>query len=120
MWLLWQDCPLNLLLNAKDFTGLVHQICSSFCGVLLEYFFAISWSIWHNRNLVAHNEKSLPPMQIWEMAKEVVEDFQEANLVHLSTMQPSNGGWEAPPPVFSKLIWMVCRPWMVTGFREWE
>ena len=39
LWSLWQDCPLNLLLNVMDFIGLVHQICSSSCGVLLEYFF---------------------------------------------------------------------------------
>ena len=42
VWSLWQDCPLNFLLNAKDFTGLVHQICSNSGGVPLEYFFAIS------------------------------------------------------------------------------
>ena len=42
VWSLWQDCPLNFLLNAKDFTGLVHQICSNSDGVSLEYFFAIS------------------------------------------------------------------------------
>ena len=37
------------------------------------------------------------------MAKRVVDDFQEANLLHLSSTQPSNGGWAAPPPGFFKI-----------------
>ena len=39
VWSLWQDCPLNFLFNAYDFTGLVHQVCSNSDGVSLEYFF---------------------------------------------------------------------------------
>ena len=39
VWSLWQDCPLISLLNAKDFTGLLHQFCSNSDGVSLEYFF---------------------------------------------------------------------------------
>ena len=69
----------------------------------LEYFFAISWSIWHNRNLCAHNKKSLSPLQIWEMARSFVEDFQDANLVLSPTKQPSNRGWESPPSGFFKI-----------------
>ena len=37
------------------------------------------------------------------MAKRVVDDFQDANLLHLSSTQPSNGGWAAPPPGFFKI-----------------
>nr|XP_023892943.1 uncharacterized protein LOC112004933 [Quercus suber] len=77
VWSLWQDCPLDLLLNAKDFTSLVHQL--------------------------VHNVHSLSPLQVWEMAKNVVEDFQEANLAHLPLKQPSNSGWEAPPRGFFKI-----------------
>ena len=28
VWLLWQDYPLRLLLNASDFLDVVHKICS--------------------------------------------------------------------------------------------
>ena len=66
----------------------------------MEYFFAISWSIWHSRNQIVHNERGLSPLQVWEMAKGVVEDFQEANPTYLSMKQPSNGSWEAPSPGF--------------------
>ena len=53
-----------------------------------------------NRNQIVHNECCLSPLQVWEMAKGVVEDFQEVNSMYLSMKQPSNGGWEAPPPGF--------------------
>ena len=42
MWSLRQDCPMHLLPNAKDFTGLVHQFCSSSYVAHLEFFFVIS------------------------------------------------------------------------------
>ena len=66
-------------------------------------FFVISWSIWHNRNQIVHNECGLSPLQVWEMAKGVVEDFQEANSTYLSMKQPSNGGWEEPSSGFFKI-----------------
>ncbi|KAL0013414.1 hypothetical protein SO802_000483 [Lithocarpus litseifolius] len=78
VWCLWQGYPIELLLNAKDYTSLVHQISSSSTTKQLEFFFAISWSIWYNRNMLVHNENGLPPLQIWEMAKSIVENFQEA------------------------------------------
>lgn len=59
---LWQDFPMHLLLNTKDFTGLVHHFCSSSNVAQLEFFFAISWYIWYNRNLLAHNEHGLPAL----------------------------------------------------------
>ncbi|XP_075645166.1 uncharacterized protein LOC142616185 [Castanea sativa] len=96
VWSLWQDCPMHLLLNMKDFAGLVHQFCSSSNVAQLEPFFAISWYIWYNRNLLAHNEDGLPPLQIWEMARSIVEDYQEAISVNLIAEQQPNGGWEAP------------------------
>ena len=62
VWSLWQDCPLNLLVNATDFIDVVHKFCSSPNIVHLEYFFAIAWAIWHNRNLLVHNDKGLSPL----------------------------------------------------------
>ena len=73
------------------------------CVVRSEYFFAISWSIWHNRNQIAHNEVSLSPVQIWDLARNIVEGFHEANLELLPPKQPANKGWEAPPPRFCKI-----------------
>ena len=85
VWSLWHDCPINLLLNAKDFNDLVLQICSSPAALHLEFFFAISWSVWYNRNKIIHDENGLLPLQILEMAKNLVEDFKEAS------------SWDLPP-----------------------
>lgn len=71
--------------------------------VHLEYFFAISWSIWHNRNQIAHNDVSLSPLQIWELARNIVEGFHKANSELLPAKQPANISWEAPPPGFCKI-----------------
>ena len=38
VWSLWQDCPMNLLLNATDFIDLVHKFCSSPCQALGIFF----------------------------------------------------------------------------------
>ena len=38
VWSLWQDCPLNLLLNATDLIDVMHKFCSSPSVVHLEFF----------------------------------------------------------------------------------
>ena len=103
VWSLWQDCPLMLLVNATNFIDLVHNFCTSPNVEHLEYFFAIAWAIWHNRNLLVHNEKGLSPLQVWDLARSVLEDFHEANDVLCSTKQSSNDGWISPPPGFFKV-----------------
>ena len=42
VWSLWQDCPIDLLLKAKNLNDLVLQFCSSSSALNLELFFAIS------------------------------------------------------------------------------
>ena len=95
VWSLWNDCPIRLLLNAKDYTDLAHQILSSSTTQHLEYFFAISWSIWYNRNMLVHKEHGLLPLQLWEKAKNIVEDFQEAITMDFPPQQPIH--WSMPP-----------------------
>ena len=103
VWSLWQDCPLHLLLKATDLIDVIHIFCSSPFAEHLEYFFAISWAIWHNRNLLVHNEKSLSPLQVWDLARNVVNDFHEANTVLWPMEHASNGGWVAPPTGYFKV-----------------
>ncbi|XP_075665301.1 uncharacterized protein LOC142634958 [Castanea sativa] len=103
VWSLWPDCPTDVLLNAKDFNDLVLLISSSPNDKLLDLFFAISWSIWCNRNKLIHGESGLPPLQIWEVAKNLVEDYQEATSLDFSTKQPPQSAWVAPPLGFFKV-----------------
>ena len=79
VWSFWQDCPLNLLVNATDFIDVVLKFCSSPNIAHLEYFFATAWAIWHNWNLLVHNEKGLTPLQVWDLVRSVLEDFHEVN-----------------------------------------
>ena len=78
MWSLWHDCPIDLLLNAKDFNDLVLQLCSTPTAMYLEFFFVISWLIWYNRNKLIYDENTLSHLQVLEIAKNMVEDFKEA------------------------------------------
>ena len=66
-------------------------------------FFAISWAIWHNWNLLVHNEKGLSPPQVWDLARNLMNDFHEANTVLWPTKQASNGGWVAPSVGYFKV-----------------
>ena len=103
VWSLWHDCPLHLLMNASDFTDVVLYFCSVPNGEHLEYFFATAWAIWHNRNQLVHNEKGLTPLQVWDLARSVVEDFHEVNDKLCSAKQVSEMGWMALPPGYFKV-----------------
>ena len=103
VWSLWQDCPIEVLLNAKVFNDLVFQISSSPDAKHLEFFFAISWSVWYNKNKLIHDESGLPPLQIREMAKNIVEDFQEATTLDFPPMQSPQCGQVAPPSGYFKV-----------------
>ena len=86
IWSLWQDCPIDLLLRATDFNDLVLHPCSSLFVLCMEFFFAIAWWIWCNRNKLVHDENSMLPLQVLEIAKNLVEDFREAT------------SWDFPSP----------------------
>ena len=79
VWSLWQDCPIEKLLNVKDFNDLVLHFCFPLLDKHLDFFFAIAWSIWHDRNKIIHDESGLPPNLIWDLAKNMVEEFNVAS-----------------------------------------
>ncbi|XP_030950188.1 uncharacterized protein LOC115974112 [Quercus lobata] len=102
VWALWNNCPL-FLLNALDFTDIVLHFCSSPNGEHLDYFSATAWAIWHNRNQLVHNEKGLSPLQIWDLARSIIQDIHEANNKLSHVKYESNVGWLAPPPRYFKV-----------------
>ena len=50
-----------------------------------------------------HNEKGLSPLQIWDLARSIIEDFHEVNNKLSSAKYVSNVGWLAPPPGYFKV-----------------
>ena len=50
-----------------------------------------------------HNEKGLTPLQVWDLARSVVEDFHEVNDMLCSANQSSNASWMAPSPGYFKV-----------------
>ena len=78
VWALWQGYPLSLLLETQDFKDLAFHFLANSPLQHLLLFFAISWAIWHNRNLRFHNECCLLPLQTWKMAQRLVDDFHGA------------------------------------------
>ena len=98
VWALWQDCPLGLLLETRDFKVLaLHFLVNSPPRHLL-FFFAISWAIWHNRNLRVHDEDCLSPLQTWEMAQRLIYDYHGAFKLDFPPIQSIPTGWSVPPP----------------------
>ena len=103
VWSLWQDCPIEKLLNVKDFNDLVLHFCSPLLDKHLDFFFAIAWSIWHNRNKIIHDESGLPPDLIWDFAKNIVEEFNEASTWNFTPLQSPLHGWVALLSGFAKV-----------------
>ncbi|XP_075644404.1 uncharacterized protein LOC142615551 [Castanea sativa] len=93
--------PYNKDTNAQS-GHLIEEIHMLVQGIRLSGFVYVVNGV-SNINLLAHNEDGLPPLQIWEMARSVVEDYQEAISVNLLAYQQPNRGWEAPPPGFFKV-----------------
>ena len=62
IWALYQDFPLGLLLESREFKDLAFHFLTNSPPRHLLFFFAISWAIWHNRNLLVHDEGCLSPL----------------------------------------------------------
>ncbi|XP_075649953.1 uncharacterized protein LOC142620475 [Castanea sativa] len=69
----------------------------------LEYFFGIAWAIWYNRNKVVHEGNCLSHQQVWQIAKNVVEDSYNAADWDFPQLRPLPTKWNLPPPGFFKV-----------------
>ena len=59
--------------------------------------------MWYNRNKLLHVENGLPPLQILEMAKSIVEDYREAFSLVSPSLPFAQECWVAPPLGFLKV-----------------
>ena len=70
----------------------------------LELFFTVAWAIWFNRNKVIHDDMCSSPSQIWQMAKILLEDFNDAASSDFCTPSPSQlHSWSPPLPGVLKI-----------------
>ena len=70
----------------------------------LELFFTVAWAIWFNKNKVIHDDLCSSPSQIWQMAKILLEDFNDTASSDFCTPNPSQlHSWSPPPPGVLKI-----------------
>ena len=62
----------------------------------LDIFFMTTWTIWGNRNQAIHNDAGIPPLQVWESARKVLLDFNNA-CIQPPLTQPTPHH-KSPPP----------------------
>ena len=84
------------LIDSESTFDLQSTIILVFTRHLL-FFFAISLAIWHNRNLRVHDEDCLSPLQTWEMAQRLIDDYHGAIKMDFPPMQSTPMGWYVPP-----------------------
>ena len=63
----------------------------------------MAWSIWWNRNQVAHKDSGTTPSQVWEMANRLLSEYKDACTLLALSPAPSPTAWQAPPSSFFKI-----------------
>lgn len=96
VWSLWPENPLRTQGIKKSFLDSAILILSHSTLQDLEVYFAIAWATWSNRNKIVHNDCGLSPLQVWQTAKNAVDNFaSSANWDFSPIRTPSN--WVPPP-----------------------
>ena len=97
VWNQWPENPLGTQEVRWSFIDSAMFILSHHSQQDLELFFGIAWAIWYNRNKVVHEDGCLSHQQVWQLAKSVVEDFN--NVVDWDFSQPRALPikWTPPP-----------------------
>ena len=104
VWDCWFDVPQMILRNNWTFHDLAMHVLIHKPSHDLELFLTVAWAIWFNRNKVIHEDKCSSPSQVWQMAKNLIEEFNEAASSDLFTPRPSQlYSWSPPPPGVFKI-----------------
>lgn len=108
-FLFWRASPLrinlpldNLSVNFQDwFLFTIKDKPPDF----IDLFVGLLWSIWHSRNLLIFQGKSLSHMDCFQIAQAVRLDYQEANRPGLFSIDgaPVDKRWNPPPSGWIKL-----------------
>ena len=98
VWDLWLENPLRSQSFNNSFLDLALTILSHSSLQDLEIFFATAWALWSNRNKIVHMDGGLSPLQVWQMARNVVEDFACSASGDFDHVFPASSSWTPPPP----------------------
>ena len=90
VWNCWSDLPQMILRNKWTFHDSTMYNLAHKPSHDLELFLTATWAIWLNRNKVIHDDKCSSPSQVWQMAKNSIEEFNEAAFANLYTPRPSH------------------------------
>ena len=119
VWSCWVDSPINLLNVNTDIIDIAMKIVESGTSHDLEVFFGVAWAIWYNRNKIVHEASSQYPDQIWCFAKKYILEFKSVSIACSQGLARIEGKWTAPPPRFSRSMFMVPHLKM-KGTQVWE
>lgn len=103
VWSHWSENPLSIHGIKKSFLDSIIYILSHATLQDLELFFATAWAIWFNRNRLVHEGCGLPPMQVWHLAKNSVDDFVCSATWDFNQARVSPSSWSPPPPGVHKI-----------------
>lgn len=98
VWELWLENPLHTQGFKNSFLDSALFILSHSTLHDLEIFFATAWALWSNRNRIVHKDNGLSPLQVWHMARNVVEDFACSANWDFDFVRPAASNWVLPPP----------------------
>ena len=97
VWNLWLENSLRMQGFGKSFLDFTLIILSHLTPQDLELFFAMTWALWSNRNRIVHKDDSLSPLQVWHMAKNVVDDYVCSARWDFDLTRPVPSKWVPPP-----------------------
>ena len=99
VWNCWSELLQMIQSNKWAFHDSAMYILAHKPSPDLELFLTVAWAIWFNRNKVTHDDKCSSPSQIWQMAKNSIEELNDAVTIDLFTPRPSHSScWSPPPP----------------------
>ena len=103
VWNLWLEKPLSSHGIKLSFLDSSIFVLSHATLQISELFFTFAWTIWFNRNKVAHEGCGLTPNQVWQLANSSVENYVCSSLWDFGQPGAPPTCWVPPPHSFHKI-----------------
>ena len=103
IWCLWPKKPLSTLGIKKPFLDSTIFIISHATSQDLKLLFPMAWAIWYNKNRIVHKGCRLLLNQMWQLAKNSVDNFVYSATWDLSQPRALPTSWVPPSPIIHKI-----------------